>query len=121
MLGDVEAAERHAEHAVALAEALGEPAVLAETLADLALIQMLRRRSGYRATLDRALALERDSTSAAAADQAPLAFWWMTAGRTRSHSPGPATSTPPARPRGDPPPTRPSAATSRRSRSCSPG
>ena len=57
MLGDLRAAERHAHTAVALAETLGEQPVLAETLADLALIQMLRGREGYPATMDRALAL----------------------------------------------------------------
>jgi DNA-binding CsgD family transcriptional regulator len=80
MLGDVRSAERHAHEAVVLAEALGERAVLAETLADLALIQMLRRRDGFRATMDRALELElAEPQSQEAVDGGLLAYWWLTA------------------------------------------
>jgi DNA-binding CsgD family transcriptional regulator len=78
-LGDLEAAEERAENAVALAEALGEGGVLVETLGDLGLIQMLRRREGYRATLDRALALERGVRQQhGIADEDTLGYWWMT-------------------------------------------
>jgi DNA-binding CsgD family transcriptional regulator len=79
MLGDVCAAERHAHAAVALAETLGEQAVLAETLADLALIQMLRGREDYRATMDRALALGPGGQYGVPADDTALAYWWLPA------------------------------------------
>jgi DNA-binding CsgD family transcriptional regulator len=71
-LGDVEAAEGHARNALALAEELGDSSVLAEALGNLGLIELLRRREGYRATFDRALALEREDTGS------PLGYWWMT-------------------------------------------
>ena len=78
MLGDLRAAEQRAHNAVRLARALGERAVLVETLAGLGLIQMLRRREGYRSTLDRALVLERDErASRLAADDVEVACWWM--------------------------------------------
>jgi DNA-binding CsgD family transcriptional regulator len=73
MLGDVEAAERHAQNAVVLAEQLGDRAELADTLADLGLIQMLRRRGEYRITLDRALALAGERKEGGAS-----ADWWLT-------------------------------------------
>src|SRR5262249_42471420 len=78
-LGDLEAAEERAENAVALADALGESGVLVETLGDLGLIQMLRRREAYRATLDRALALEQEvRRHHSIADEDTLGYWWMT-------------------------------------------
>src|SRR5262249_32190384 len=78
MLGDLGTAEEHAEAAVALAEAVGDRAMLVETLGDLGLIQMLRRRTGYRVPLDRAIALELAERRDGAADEAPLGYWWMT-------------------------------------------
>ena len=78
MLGDLRSAEQHAHNAVALAEALGERTVLVEVVADLALIQMLRRRAEYRETMDRALTLEREERrSRPAAVDASLGYWWM--------------------------------------------
>jgi DNA-binding CsgD family transcriptional regulator len=78
-LGDLRAAEERAEDAVALAEALGERSVLVETLGNLGLIQVLRRREAYRATLDRALALEREVLQHHnIADEDTLGYWWMT-------------------------------------------
>ena len=64
LLGDVAAAERHAHTAVEIADGLGERAVLAETLADLAFVQMLRGNASARATMDRALALVRPGQAA---------------------------------------------------------
>jgi DNA-binding CsgD family transcriptional regulator len=78
-LGDLEAGEERAENAVLLAEALGESGVLVETLGNLGLIQMLRRREGYRETLDRALALERELLQHHSIfDEDTLGYWWMT-------------------------------------------
>jgi DNA-binding CsgD family transcriptional regulator len=74
MLGDLESAERHAQNAVLLAEELPEDFELAGTLADLGLIQMLRRRSGYRLTLNRALGL----AAREGMDEGTRAFWWRT-------------------------------------------
>ncbi|HEY1479433.1 MAG TPA: AAA family ATPase [Gaiellales bacterium] len=73
LLGDVEAAERHAHDAVEIAERLGGAAVLAETLADLAFVEMLRGRRGSRTTMDRALAVARDAPQATPGD--PLGDW----------------------------------------------
>ncbi len=79
MLGDLGAAELHAEQAVALAERLDDRAVLVETLGDLGLIQMLRRREGYRLTLDRALMLElQERRDRVGADESSVGYWWMT-------------------------------------------
>jgi DNA-binding CsgD family transcriptional regulator len=79
MLGDLALAEQHAHEAVVLAESLGERSVLAEALADLGLVQFLRRRAGYRATVDRAVTLDREEREERRAQgAAPLAYWWMT-------------------------------------------
>jgi tetratricopeptide (TPR) repeat protein len=78
-LGELEAAEERAENAVALADALGERGVLVETLGNLGLVQMLRRREAYRESLDRALALEREVLQHhSIADEETLGYWWMT-------------------------------------------
>jgi DNA-binding NarL/FixJ family response regulator len=58
MLGDLAAAESHVRNAVALAERIGEPAIEAESVADLAFIEMLRGRPRFQETMRRALALD---------------------------------------------------------------
>ena len=70
LLGDVREAERHAHAAVAIAEELGGQAARAETLADLAFIQMLRGNTSARATMDRALLLSQDGLEA-------LGYWFL--------------------------------------------
>ena len=63
LLGHVDEAERHAHNTLAIAEELADHAVLAEALADLAFIQMLRGNTSYRSTMDRALGLDQDRHS----------------------------------------------------------
>ena len=47
--------------------------------ADLGLIQMLRRREGYRLTIDRALMLElQERRDRVDADECSVGYWWMT-------------------------------------------
>jgi DNA-binding CsgD family transcriptional regulator len=58
MLGDLAASEVHVRSAATLAEGMGQPALMAETLADLAFIEMLRGQPQFRATMSAALALE---------------------------------------------------------------
>jgi DNA-binding CsgD family transcriptional regulator len=56
--GDVSAAEDHARAALELAERLGEPAVLASALADMAFFQTIRGRGIPTALIERALELD---------------------------------------------------------------
>ena len=58
MLGDLAAAEVHASAAAELAEEIGDPLLLAQSLGDLGFIELLRGRSTFRATMKRALAHE---------------------------------------------------------------
>src|SRR5207248_314965 len=58
MLGDLAAAEDHSRHAVALAEQMDDEATIAESLADLGFIQLLRGRPDFATTMRRALALD---------------------------------------------------------------
>ena len=74
LLGDVAAAERHAHSAVEIADGLGERAILAETLADLAFVQLLRGDASARATMDRALVLARPAPGAL--DDA-VGYWFV--------------------------------------------
>ncbi len=63
MLGDLAAAETHLRKASALAERIGEPTVTAESLADLAFIEMLRGRPQFSETMSRALSLDGAQTA----------------------------------------------------------
>jgi ATP/maltotriose-dependent transcriptional regulator MalT len=58
MLGDLAAAEVHVRNAAALAETIGERELNAESLADLAFIEMLRGRRQFEETMSRALDFE---------------------------------------------------------------
>jgi DNA-binding CsgD family transcriptional regulator len=55
MLGDLAAAETHVRNAVALAERISDPSLEAESIADLAFIEMLRGRPRFEQTMRRAL------------------------------------------------------------------
>jgi len=61
MAGDLTVAEGHARRAASLAESIGEPALLAQTLANRALLGVLRGGGIERPTMERAIAHERQT------------------------------------------------------------
>ncbi len=94
LLGDLGLPRSMRERAVALAEELGDRAVLVETLGDLGLIQMLRRRRG----LPRRRSTGRSTLERGGRRGSPLALLVDDrTGRTPWRSRGPASSTPRAR------------------------
>ncbi|MFL5954356.1 MAG: AAA family ATPase [Gaiellaceae bacterium] len=78
MLGDLAAADAHARAAVVLAEGIGDTQLEAQTLGDLAFIELLQGQAEFRGTFARALALE---SSRDELDPAAPARWIAT--RTR--------------------------------------